>query len=114
MTSQEEKTWAMMCHLSALAMFVIPSWGCVIGPLTVWLLKKDVSPLVDAHGREALNFNITMAIAHIVAALSLCILIGFVLLPAVAIVHVVVIIVASVAANDGRPYRYPLTIRFIN
>ena len=49
--TQEEKTWGMIAHLSALAGFVIP-FGNLIGPLIVWLIKKDTMPFVDDQGKE--------------------------------------------------------------
>ena len=61
---KEQRTWAMLCHLSALAGFIVPM-GSVIGPLIVWLIKKEDMPLVAEHGRKSLNFQITMLIAYI-------------------------------------------------
>ena len=55
--SKDEKTWAMLCHLSAVAGFVIP-FGSILGPLVVWLIKKDEMPIVDLHGKKSLNFQI--------------------------------------------------------
>ena len=66
--NKDDRTWAMLCHLSALAGFVVP-FGSIIGPLIVWLIKKDEMPIVDEHGKKALNFQITMAIAYLVCFL---------------------------------------------
>ena len=63
--NKDERMWAMLCHLSALAGFVVP-FGSIIGPLIVWLIKRDEMPVVDVHGKKALNFQITMAIAYVV------------------------------------------------
>ena len=63
--NKDDRTWAMLCHLSALAGFIIP-FGSVLGPLIIWLIKKDEMPIVDVHGKKALNFQITMAIAYFV------------------------------------------------
>ena len=71
-------------------------------------------PFVNDQGKEALNFQITMTLVFIVAALLLLILVGFVLLPAVWLFDIIVTVIAAVKANEGVPYRYPLTLRFIS
>lgn len=111
------RMWAMFCHLAGFAWLlpIVPVLGCVLGPLIVWLIKKDEYPFVNEQGKEAVNFQITMLIYTVVSALLLLACIGFVLLPAVAIADIVFTIVAAVKANDGFHYRYPfpLIIRFI-
>ena len=108
-----DRTWDILCHLLALAGFVIPL-GNIFGPLVIWLIKKDQIPSVDAQGKESLNFQISMTIYAIVAAVSLFAIVGFVLLPAVLITNLVLVIVAAVKTSNGEFYRYPLTIRFLN
>jgi uncharacterized Tic20 family protein len=103
----------MFAHLSTFAGHVIP-FGHLAGPLVVWCLKKDEMPFVNDQGKEALNFQITMTIAFIVAGLSILVLAGFVLLPAVWLFDVIVTIIAAVKANEGVSYRYPLTLRFVS
>ncbi len=111
--SEEEKKWAMICHLAALAGFVIP-FGNLLGPLVVWLIKKDTMPLVDRHGKESLNFQITVAIAAVIAAMLIIVLIGFVLLPIVAIAALVLTIMASVKVSNGElDYKYPFAFRLL-
>ncbi|MGE5429471.1 MAG: DUF4870 domain-containing protein [Syntrophomonadaceae bacterium] len=109
---KDTKLWGMLCHLSALLMFVVP-FGNIIGPLVIWTLKKDVSSFVNDQGKESLNFQISMTIYLIVAAFLILIVIGILLLIILGIVELILIIVASVQANDGKAYRYPLTMRFI-
>lgn len=109
--SREERTWAMVCHLITLTGFFIPL-GNIIGPLVIWLIKKEQYPLVDDQGREALNFQISILIYLIASLILLFVLIGIVLLPIVLIFDLVMTIVAMIKANDGVAYRYPLTIRF--
>lgn len=109
----DEKQWAMLCHLSCFSGWIIP-FGNLVAPIVIWQMKKDTMPFVDQHGKEAVNFQITMFIATIVAALSTLVIIGIVLLPALLIFQLVVIIKAALKSNEGEPYRYPLTIRFIN
>ncbi|HOP80874.1 MAG TPA: DUF4870 domain-containing protein [Armatimonadota bacterium] len=111
--SSDERLWGMLCHLSALAILIIPYIGAVIGPLVVWLLKKDQYPFVDDQGKESLNFQISILIYSTISAILAIVLIGFVLLFILLVLDIILVIVASVAANEGRAYRYPLTIRFI-
>jgi len=114
-TNRDARMWAMICHLAGLAAFVLPAFGAAIGPLIVWLLKKEQYPFVDEQGKEALNFQITMLIYGLVAGLLMLLCIGIVLVFAVGIVDIVFLIIATIKANDGYHYRYPwpLIIRFI-
>lgn len=110
--SQDEKTWGMFAHLSALAGFVIP-FGSIIGPLIVWLMKKDEMPFVNDQGREALNFQITVGIGFIICFVLMFVLIGIPLMFALAIFTLVMTIIAAVEANKGNSYRYPFALRLI-
>jgi uncharacterized Tic20 family protein len=113
----QARTWAMLCHLAGLAWIlpITPAFGSVLGPLIVWLIKKNEYPFVDEQGKEALNFQITMLIYCAVAALLMLLCIGFFLLLVVVIVEIVFTVIAAIKANDGHHYRYPypLIIRFI-
>lgn len=111
---QEERTWAALCHVAAFATFVLPAFGSIIGPLVVWLVKKDTSPFVNGQGRESLNFQISCFIYTIVGVLLSFVLIGIPLLIALGIFWLIEIIVAAVSASNGVPHRYPLTIHFIS
>ena len=111
--AQEEKTWGMLAHLSSLAGFIIP-FGNVLGPLVVWLVKKDSMPFVADQGKEALNFNITVAIAALVSFVLMLVVIGFVLLALVAVGWLVLTILATIESNKGVAYRYPFTLRLIS
>jgi uncharacterized protein len=111
--SAEERQWATFAHLSALAGLVMP-FGSIIGPLVIWLIKKDTMPFVNDQGKEALNFNITVAIAAIVCGLLCIVLIGFLLLPVLVILWLVFVIVGTIKANEGTRYRYPFALRLIN
>lgn len=113
MSEKDERMWGMLCHLTALLGFVGVPFGNIVGPLVVWLVKRNESGFVDDQGKEALNFQISMIIYGIVAALLMIVLIGFVLLIALVIADIVLVIVAAIKANNGEPYRYPLTIRLI-
>jgi len=110
---KQERMWAMLCHLSALLAFIGIPLGNIIGPLVVWLIKKNEFPLVDEEGKKALNFQISMIIYFIVAALLTFIVIGFFLMIAIAITNLILVIIASVKINNGEEFQYPLTIQLI-
>lgn len=110
--TSQERLWAMLCHLSALAGYLIP-FGNIIGPLLVWQIKKAQFPAVDAHGKEALNFQISVTLYALVCAVLILVLIGAFLLLALGLASLVFIIIASIKANNGEAYRYPFTVRFI-
>ncbi|MDE2091029.1 MAG: DUF4870 domain-containing protein [Gammaproteobacteria bacterium] len=112
MTTETENNWGMAAHLSALAGYVFP-FGSVIGPLVVWLMKKDEMPFVNSQGKEALNFQITMVIAALISIVLIFVIIGIFLLWAVAIIDLIFIIVAAIQASKGVDYRYPLSLRLI-
>jgi len=120
--SDEDKTMALLCHLLAL-------FTSFIGPLIIWLIKKDSSRFVDAHGRAILNFIISMFIySMILVVLLICAGflgaatqgVGLVLLCpiylgllALGIFQLVVVIMRCVEAASGRFTPYPITINFI-
>jgi uncharacterized Tic20 family protein len=108
------RTWCVACHLSALAGFVIPGFGHILGPLIVWLIKRGDASEIDVHGKEALNFQISMLIYNLVAGVLCLVLIGFALLAVLHILNVVFVIIAALKASEGQMYRYPLTIRLLN
>ncbi len=110
--TQDERTWAMLAHLSAFLGLVVPL-GFIIAPLVIWLVKREQSAFVADQAKEALNFNITMGIAGIVCLLLTLLLIGVLLLIALGVYWVVLAIVAAIKANEGNAYRYPFTLRLI-
>jgi len=119
MTDSEARQWAMGAHLSALAsMFIgIP----VIGPLLIYLIKKDEHPFVADQAREAVNFNLSfllyLAVTGFIVFVLTFVIIGLLLIPipiAIAIAWAVLAVVAGIKANQGEAYRYPMTIRFIS
>jgi uncharacterized Tic20 family protein len=109
---QNAKTMGMLCHLLSLAGLIVPL-GNFLGPLVIWLVKKQEHPFIDDQGKESLNFQITFTIALFLAGLTFCIAIGIVLFPAVAIAGLVFSIIGGLKASGGEAYRYPFTIRFI-
>ena len=110
-TNKDAQTWGMFCHLSALCGFVgIPSF---VGPLVVWLIKKDEIPFVDDQGKEALNFQITVLIAMIICIPLAFVIIGIFLAIAVTIVSLVLVIMGTIKSSKGERYRYPICLRLI-
>lgn len=109
---QEEKTFGMLAHLAALAGFIIP-FGNIIGPLVIWLMKKDTMPFVNEQGKEAVNFQITISLAVIVCFILVFVIIGIFLLPIVGLLSLIFTIVGTVKASNGEHYTYPFAIRLI-
>lgn len=103
---------AVFAHLSGLVGFVIPI-GNVLGPLLIWIFRRDSSKFVEEQSREALNFQISMTIYFIGATILSFVLIGIILLPVVLVADVVLMIMAAVQVSKGVGYRYPLTLRLI-
>lgn len=110
--SKEARQWAMFCHFSAFFGLAIP-FGNLLGPLIVWQLKKDFDPFVDAQGKEALNFQISVSMAALLCFLLMVVVIGFPLLALVGITALVLTIIAGIKANEGQAYRYPFSWRLI-
>lgn len=107
------RTWSAFIHASALLGVVLHFPGHLLGPLILWLIKRDDAPELDAHGKEAVNFQISMLIYNVVAAIFCLILVGFVFLVVLWILNTIFVIIAAIQASDGKFYRYPMTIRFI-
>jgi uncharacterized Tic20 family protein len=112
-TTANVRTWCVLSHASALLGFFIPWAFHILGPLIVWLAKRSDSAEIDAHGKESLNFQISMLIYNVIAGVLCLVLIGFAILFILHILNVVLVIVASVQASEGKLYRYPLSIRLI-
>jgi uncharacterized Tic20 family protein len=110
----DERTWAMLCHLSGLLLWVGVPFANIAGPLIIWMSKKEEMPLVDSNGKEAVNFQISFTI-YLIAALILCVLlIGLPMIFVLLIGQVVLVVIAALKTNQGQEYRYPLTLRFLN
>jgi uncharacterized Tic20 family protein len=113
-TSSEVRTWSVLCHASALLGLFFHFFGHLLGPLVVWLIKRDASPEIDANGKESLNFQLSMLIYDIVAGILCLLLIGIPILIALWVLNTVFVIIASVKTSNGEFYRYPFTIRFLS
>lgn len=120
----EERQWAMFAHLSALVGGILTtgwagSLGCVLGPLVIWMMKKETMPFVDDQGREALNFNITVGIVFLALwvltfmTLGIGIILTGPLMLIVGLAWLVITIIAGIKANEGVAYRYPFALRLV-
>lgn len=113
-TSISVRTWCVLAHATALVGFLVPVAGHIVGPLIVWLAKRQDSPEIDAHGKESMNFQISMLIWNAIAAILIIVLIGIPILILLHILNIIFVIVASIQASEGKLYRYPLAIRLIS
>jgi len=110
----DERQWALLAHLSGLVASALGGLA-FLGPLIVWLIKKDQSAFVADQAKEALNFQIAMTIALLVSfGIAIVTCVGIILVPIVGIGSLVFAIIAAIEANKGVAYRYPYTIRLIN
>jgi uncharacterized Tic20 family protein len=112
--------WAMFCHLAGLCALIpiVPVIGGVIGPLIIWQIKKNDNPFIDEQGKEAVNFQISILLYSLIGSVvSAITCVGIALIPIVVVIigifDIVFLIIASIKANNGKHYRYPLTFRFI-
>lgn len=106
--NRDETNIGFLCHISGLLGLSQLPGSSIIGPLIIWLQKKDSSPAAAREGLESLNFNISFTIYKVIAFVA-----GFVLYPVVFIVWLVLLGIASAKVRKGESYRYPLTIRFL-
>jgi uncharacterized Tic20 family protein len=113
-SSADVRTWNVLCHASALLGLFLHFLGHLLGPLIVWLVKRGDSPEIDAHGKESLNFQLSMLVYDAIAAILCLVLIGIPILIALWIMNTVCVIIASIRASEGKFYRYPITIRFLS
>lgn len=111
--TENERTWGMLAHLSALAGLIIPLVGNVVGPLVVSIARADQSSFVGAHAKEALNFNITVTLAAVACALLMLVFVGFLLGSALFIAWLVMTLIAAIRASEGAAYRYPFSLRLV-
>ena len=107
----QERLWAMLSHLlSFVAAYLFLGF---VAPLIVLLVFGPRSAFVRANAVASLNFNLSWLLYGIIGVILALVLIGFVILIVLGIAYVVLVIIASVKANNGEVYRYPVTIRFV-
>lgn len=112
-TPEGDTNVAMLCHLLSFIGWIGIPFGNILGPLVLWLMKKDQDDFVDATGKEVLNFQISATIYGIVCGLLIFVFIGIILLPILIIAVIIFTIIGAMKASDGVLYRYPFTIRFL-
>ena len=104
--TKDEKTMALLAHLSTIVIGFI-------GPLVLWLIKKDESEFIADQSKEALNFQITCLIGYVISMVLTIVIIGMILFPLIWLASLILSIMGGVAANKGERYRYPFAIRLI-
>lgn len=116
-SNKEERTWALAAHISAFCGHFFP-FGNIIGPLVVWLIKKDEMPLVKDQAKEALNFQISVTLALLACiALAFTVILAFITVPLGVVIYlyaIVYTVIGGVKANEGVAFRYPYTLRLID
>lgn len=105
--SNDDKNIATITHLGGILFSALPAF-------IVWLLKKDDNEYIATQAREALNFQITVLLAQFIAGILVWLLIGFVLIPIIWLLNIVLCIIAAISTSKGETYRYPCTLRLIN
>jgi uncharacterized Tic20 family protein len=110
--SNDDRNWAMAVHLSAFAGHLFP-FAHIIAPLVIWLLRRDTSAFVDDQGKESVNAQITFTIYAAIAVVLFFVVIGFPLFAGLYIANFVLVIIAAIAAHDGKVYRYPFILRLV-
>lgn len=115
------RSWEVLCHLSAAAGLIGVPMGHVFGPLLVWLMKRDESPAIDAHGKESLNFHLSWTLWVLLYCIASFVMTFFIVgifmwfaLPLIWAAMVILVVIGSVKASNGELFRYPLTIRFLS
>jgi uncharacterized Tic20 family protein len=111
--TSDVRTWSVLVHAIALIGFFAPVAGHIIGPLVIWLAKRADSPELDEHGKESVNFQISMMIYNAIAALLCIVLIGIPILVILHFLNIVFVVIAAIQASDGKLFRYPLSMRLI-
>ncbi|HLS04839.1 MAG TPA: DUF4870 domain-containing protein [Wenzhouxiangella sp.] len=110
-TDKETNTWAMVLHLSVLSGLVVPMAGLIV-PVVIYILKKDDLPGLKPHGDVVFNWMISVLIYAVASMILMIVLVGFLLLPLVAILSLVFPIIGGIKASDGEVWPYPLSIKF--
>ena len=107
-----ERTYATFVHLTLVALHVVPLPG--VGALIMWSIKRRESPFIDDHGKEAINFQLSLLLYFLLslALVPACGIGGF-MIAGVYVLGIVGVIMAAIAANNGRFFRYPMCIRFV-
>ena len=112
--SRTERQWAMGCHLISLCGIMVPVPAAnLLGPLILWLIKREDGAFIDDQGKESLNFQISLFLYALICLFLALIGIGILLLIPLALFGLVCVIIASIKASEGVAFRYPLCIRLV-
>ena len=113
--SKEERTLAMALHLLPFAGFLLPGIPVlnIVAPLVLWLIKKETLPFVNEQGKEVLNFQITLSIVFFACFLTFWLILPIAIAFAAGVAGIIFMIIAAIQVNDGKPYRYPCTLRLV-
>lgn len=109
---EEDWQWAMFTHLAGFVGYVVP-FGSLIGPIVVWSMKKDSMPLVDTHGKRAINFHLTLAILLLISIPLIFVVIGIFMLFAVLAIQFIFTLLATIAVSQRKDYTYPFSFKFL-
>ncbi|GGP49444.1 hypothetical protein GCM10009347_15640 [Shewanella algicola] len=110
--SKQAKDMGLLIHAASFAGYVFP-FGSVLGPLIVWLMKRDEFEFANQCGKNCLNFKLSLMIYAMISAVLILVGVGVLLLAALALLDIICTIIAIVKANDGIAYHYPLSIKFL-
>ncbi len=108
----EQNAFCLMFHLSQLTSMILPGAGIVL-PIIMWATNKDEFPIIDQHGRNILNWSLSLLIYLIISIPFMALFVGIVSFFALLILNLVFVIIAAVKANEGVVWRYPLSINFV-
>lgn len=110
--SSNERPWVLGAHIGTLLGYSVVL-GSFLVPLFIWLTKKDESEIIAEHAKASLNFQISMTVYTIIAGFAIFLLIGIPFLVIIPIVNLVCVILATVEADKGKLFNYPLCITFV-
>jgi uncharacterized Tic20 family protein len=112
--SSEDRNLSVLAHLGGFfGLLLVPVGGNILAPLILWLIKRDSSPFIEEHARESINFQITMTIAWLITGALMFVVIGFLILPILAVTDLVLVVLAAIQASRGEHYRYPFALRLL-
>ncbi|MEO0415923.1 MAG: DUF4870 domain-containing protein [Verrucomicrobiota bacterium] len=106
LSESDERNFGMLLHVLTIV-------GGFVAPLIFWLVYRERSSFLDRHGKEALNFQLTMLIGYVASAVLMMVCVGYFTYLVVFVVAIIFAIIAGIEASKGNEYRYPMTIRFI-
>lgn len=110
--TKSDKDFGLLVYASSFIGYLVPL-GSILGPLIIWLMKREESAFVDQCGRSCVNFKLSLLIYLIISGVLVLVGIGFILLILLAILDLVCTVLAIIKASEGKVYHYPLTIKFI-